>query len=78
MRTCINCGRVYPDAESEPGCNMCPACRSARDIGKYYGRELAKAVLNCFEIDVKQKEGVEFAVNATKLRELAKSILRGK
>ena len=78
MRVCLNCGRQYPQADAESGCNMCPDCRNARDVGKSYGKELAKAVLDCFEIEIKQKEGAEFAVNATRLRDLAKSILEKK
>lgn len=34
MRICTNCGREYPQANAEPGCNMCLYCRSARDLGK--------------------------------------------
>ena len=43
MRVCLNCGRRYPNTESEEGCNMCPDCRNARDLGKSSGEERAKS-----------------------------------
>ena len=44
MRTCLNCGKFYPDTRSEAGCNMCPPCRDARDLGRSRGNELVISV----------------------------------